>query len=62
MPFDQIPGYAVYKIGPMAYAFLNPGRAPPEGVPVEPASKRQQKLKARQEKGDPRVKAVNVKR
>ena len=46
----------------MAYGFLKPNQGLSEDAPAEPAtSKRQQKLKARQERGDPRVKAVNVK-
>ncbi|KAL5530640.1 hypothetical protein ACEPAF_6898 [Sanghuangporus sanghuang] len=60
--YIAIPGYVIYKVGPMAYGFLKPGGAPADDVPVESTSKRQQKLKARQERGDPRVKAVNVNR
>ncbi|PAV20707.1 hypothetical protein PNOK_0333400 [Pyrrhoderma noxium] len=57
----SIPGYIIYKVGPMAFRFLKPS-APAEDLPPEPTSKRQQKLKARQEKGDPRVKSVSVRR
>ena len=45
----------------MAFRFLKPS-TPVEDLPPEPTSKRQQKLKARQEKGDPRVKSVSVRR
>lgn len=41
---------------------LGRGAAPDSEVPVEPTSKRQQKLKARSEKGDSRVKATTVRR
>ncbi|EJD01065.1 putative opsin, partial [Fomitiporia mediterranea MF3/22] len=57
-----IPGYILFKVGPMAYNFLRPSGTPVEDAPAEPVSKRQQKLKARQDRGDPRVKSVNVKR
>lgn len=59
--FTQIPGYILYKVGPMAFSFLKPS-APVDDLPPEATSKRQQKLKARQEKGDSRVKSVNVRR
>lgn len=63
-PKYQIPGYAAYKIWTM---FISPmvlgrGAASDSEVPVEPTSKRQQKLKARSEKGDSRVKATTVRR
>ncbi|KAH8113403.1 hypothetical protein DFH11DRAFT_341836 [Phellopilus nigrolimitatus] len=57
-----IPGYIVYKVGPMAYGFLRPSSSPSDEAPLEPVSKRQQKLKARQDRGDSRVKSVSVKR
>ncbi|THH11546.1 hypothetical protein EW145_g605 [Phellinidium pouzarii] len=51
--YISIPGYVLYKVGPMIYSFLRPS-APLAEEPVEQTSKRQQKLKARQDRGDPR--------
>ncbi|KAI5117501.1 hypothetical protein M0805_009670 [Coniferiporia weirii] len=60
--YITVPGYVLYKVGPMLYGFLKPSAPSGEEAPAEPTSKRQQKLKARQERGDPRVRSVNVKR
>ena len=57
---DQIPLYASYKawtsfIQPM---FFGRSQSNEEEKPAPVESKRQQKLRQRQERGDPRVKAV----
>lgn len=64
--FAQIPLYAVYKlwsslISPM---LLGRGAAPAsaEDTPTESVSKRQDKLRKRQERGDPRVQARSVRK
>ena len=63
---SQIPLYAFYKIwtsflGPM-YFNRAKGDEGADSTTAEPTSKRQQKLKKREEKGDSRVKRVQVKR
>lgn len=63
---NQIPVYAVFKIWT---SFISPmvlgrgGPSEPEENAKEPASsKRQEKLRKRQEKGDPRVRVSSVRK
>jgi len=64
----SIPLYAGYKLWS---SFISPmllgrssgaGAVQPEGAAAESSSKRQEKLRKRQEKGDPRVRAMPTKR
>lgn len=56
----QIPGYAVFKlwggvISPMLLGRGGPSPAEEDAAPAAPTSKRQEKLRKRSERGDPRV-------
>ncbi|KAI0036004.1 hypothetical protein K488DRAFT_76200 [Vararia minispora EC-137] len=56
--YAVIPAFAAYKLWGLAAPFLGTRSASEEGenVPMEPLSKRQEKLKKRSDRGDPRVK------
>jgi hypothetical protein len=65
---SQIPGFAIYKLWGLVISPILLGRrgtsAPEsmEGVEMQNLSKRQEKLKKRQEKGDPRVQTKTTRR
>lgn len=65
---SQIPGFAIYKLWGLVISplLLGPrGASAPEsaeGVEMQNLSKRQEKLKKRQEKGDPRVQTKTTRR